>query len=182
MNQLNVTSIHIHQKCLDHSQRIMMDVQRWQNQQSTHEVVKCKCYVLAILWQYQRNLSLQCLWYIYYWIDDQIKGLLSGVNILPKIYQIAKSFDFFQLTPVKSVMLHSLVTFIRVYSNSTSTQWSRACAADVFHSIEKRGFILLHSPKRFRFPNLFVTPHSAAGRHEMKKTSQGLWMVRQEWP
>lgn len=24
--------------------------------------------------------------------------------------------------------------------------------------------------------------HSAAGRHEMKKTSQGFWMVRQEWP
>ena len=24
--------------------------------------------------------------------------------------------------------------------------------------------------------------HSAAGRHEMKKISQGFWMVRQEWP
>ena len=27
-----------------------------------------------------------------------------------------------------------------------------------------------------------ISLHSAAGRHEMKKKSQGFWKVRQEWP
>ena len=31
-------------------------------------------------------------------------------------------------------------------------------------------------------PLKFVTKHSAAVSHEMKKDSQGFWIVRQEWP